>query len=206
MRRKKSLRDHAARRLKIGFIAALLIVISLFLLAPDSIIKPANLHARETAIRPFEGLIVDQHIPEPPKPKNKVVQVTEAKEGEKPDDIIPGPNVDIYEPIGTGRIDASFDSVPFVPFDAEKPKLLEPLDVLYPERMRNLEAEGLVIVGAALDTSGRVFDTRLLKSSGFAELDSAAIKAVRSARFSPAIQYKKPIAVKISVPVRFTLR
>jgi protein TonB len=209
MKRKKhtSLRDGAAQRLQIGMIGALGIVIALFVFLGNVSWKPAKITGRAHEIIPiFDPLYPEPKIIEPPKVDNKVAEITKAENDEKADTIMPGINVDINNPIGDTRIKDSFENLPPPPIDAVKPQLIGDLDLEYPERMRAIEAEGLVIVGAALDTLGRVFDTRVLKSSGFAELDSAALKAIGRARFSPAMQHDKPLAVKISVPVRFSLR
>lgn len=209
MKRKKpaSLRDGATERLQLGAIGALGTVIALFVFLGNVSLKPAKITGRSGEIIPiFDPLIVDPKIIEPPPVDNKVVEITKAANDEKADTIMPGINVDFDEPIGGDRIKRSFEDVPIPPVDAKKPQLIGDLDVEYPERMIAIEAEGLVIVGAALDEEGRVFDTRVLKSSGFAELDSAAVQAVRNASFSPAMQHDKPLAVKISVPVRFNLR
>jgi TonB family protein len=208
MKRKKhaSLRDGAVQRLQLGVIGALGIAIAIFALLGNVSWKPAKITAgsQRTPLI-IDPLIVEPRIIEPPKVDNKVAEITKAENDEKADTILPGIN-DINIPIGDDRIKQTFDNLPPPPIDAIKPQLIGDLDLEYPERMIAIEAEGLVIVGAALDVEGRVFETRVLKSSGFAELDSAAVNAVRKARFSPAMQHNKPLAVKISVPVRFDLR
>lgn len=209
MKRKKpaSLRDHAPERLRLGIIGALGIVLVLFVFLGNVSFKPANLTGRSSdVISIIDALIVDPPIIEPPKVDNKVVEITRADNDEDADTTLPGITADIYTPPGSDRINHTFDNLSIPPVDAIKPQLVGRLDVSYPERMRKAEAEGLVIVGAALDTFGRVFDTRLLKSSGFDELDKAAVEAVSKARFTPAIQHDKALAVKISVPVHFNLR
>jgi protein TonB len=56
-----------------------------------------------------------------------------------------------------------------------------------------------------VDKEGNVRDVRLIKGIG-AGLDEAAIESVRQAKFTPAIQNHKPVAVWVSYPVRFKLR
>ena len=209
MKRKKhvSLRDGAAQRLQLGIIGALGIAIALFVFLGNVSLKPAKITARSKRIPLIiDPLIVEPEIIEPPRVDSKVAEIIKAENDEKADTILPGVNVDFNQHIGEGRIKKTFEDLPIPPVDAIKPQLIGDLDLEYPERMITIEAEGLVIVGAALDTFGRVFDTRVLKSSGFTELDNAAVEAVRKARFSPAMQHDKPLAVKISVPVRFSLR
>jgi protein TonB len=208
MKRKepRSLRDGATQRIQLGVIGALGIALALFVFLGNVRLKPADITANPTKIIPWDPSKVDPDPIEPPKVDNKIAEITKAENDETADTTLPGISVYFDEPIGSDRIKRSFEDVPIPPVDAKKPQLIGELDVKYPERMIAIEAEGLVIVGAALDEEGRVFDTRVLKSSGFAELDSAAVQAICNARFSPAMQHRKPLAVKISVPVRFSLR
>jgi protein TonB len=57
-----------------------------------------------------------------------------------------------------------------------------------------------------VNTDGRVEDVRIVASSGYAELDQTAQRAVRSWRFSPALKNGSPIAAWATVPVVFDLR
>lgn len=49
----------------------------------------------------------------------------------------------------------------------------------YPPMARHLHEEGTAVVEAALDPSGHVLTARLFKTSGFDDLDDAAVEAVR---------------------------
>ena len=61
------------------------------------------------------------------------------------------------------------------------------------------------MVEALLNLDGSVMDARLLKSSGNAMLDAAAIEAALRARFTPAMQRDKSVRVWVSQTYRFRL-
>lgn len=202
-----TIREHATERLQVGVIGALGATILLFAFLGSFTIKPLNVKpVSGSDIIDWGGITVENYPNTPPPIDNKVVQVEKAAPGQTADSILPG-NTNLIDPriIGDDRIRRTINDVPFLPASAKKPQLLGGIDIKYPERMRKLEVEGLVIVGAALDEQGLVFDTQILKSSGYDELDDAAVEAVRNARFTPAMQGEKPLAVKISVPVNFKL-
>jgi TonB family protein len=201
-----TIREHATERLQVGVIGALGAAIVFFAFFGSFAIKPLN-------VKPVSGSdIIDwgattvENIYNPPPINNKVVEITKAAPGETADTMLPG-NTNTIDPgfIGGDRLHRTIDDVNIPPVNAIKPQLIGKMDIKYPEMMRKLEVEGLVVVGAALDEQGLVFDTRIMKSSGYPELDNAAVEAVRNARFTPAMQGEKPIAVKIAVPVNFKL-
>jgi protein TonB len=89
---------------------------------------------------------------------------------------------------------------------AEKPA--EPVFMqkpIYPPGARRFGFEGTVVVKALVDKEGLVRDTRLLRSSGFDELDRAALDAAMLCRYSPAIQNGLPKAIWVSYRVVFKL-
>jgi protein TonB len=71
---------------------------------------------------------------------------------------------------------------------------------------RTAGIEGQTVVEALVATDGSVSDARVLKSSGNASLDQAAVDAAMRSRFSPAKQRDKPVRVWVSIPFRFTLQ
>lgn len=60
------------------------------------------------------------------------------------------------------------------------------LEDYYPPGSKRREEEGTVRVRLCVDPAGRVKDTQVADSSGFPELDAAALRAVGSYRFKPA--------------------
>jgi protein TonB len=77
--------------------------------------------------------------------------------------------------------------------------------VIYPEMAKRNNIEGTVIVRVLVDKNGRAVKNMIDRSDNKL-LEDAAIKAVMSTRFSPAIQNKTPVAVWVQIPVVFSLK
>ena len=78
--------------------------------------------------------------------------------------------------------------------------------VNYPEIARKAHVEGRVIVQVIVDENGNVRDAEIVRRAG-AGLDEEAIRVISEhAEFTPARQDGKPVAVKVSLPITFTLR
>lgn len=76
----------------------------------------------------------------------------------------------------------------------------------YPNESRRRHEEGVVLISAAIDSSGRVKSLDISKSSGFSLLDESAISAVRNWKFKPARFAGIAIDSSVEIPVRFSLR
>ncbi len=72
----------------------------------------------------------------------------------------------------------------------------------YPPESRSRGEEGRVIVSAQIGTDGQPRNVAVFTSSGSAQLDQAAVEAVRKWRFSNRSGH----AVDMTVPIRFVLR
>lgn len=73
----------------------------------------------------------------------------------------------------------------------------------YPDIARISRVEGVVILEAVLDTSGRVQSVKVLRSTPL--LDEAAIRAVRQWRYTPTELNGVPVPVLMTITVQFTL-
>ncbi|MFQ5823844.1 MAG: energy transducer TonB [bacterium] len=76
----------------------------------------------------------------------------------------------------------------------------------YPEIARKVGIEGRVIVHVLVSEKGEVIQTKILKSLGHSGCDEAAVTAIRSVKWKPALQRDKPVKVWVSIPVIFKLR
>jgi TonB family protein len=85
----------------------------------------------------------------------------------------------------------------------ELPEAVTKVPPAYPELAREAGIEGLVVVKALVCITGRVSETRVVQSVPM--LDAAASDAVRQWIFRPAVRNEAPIAVWVTVPVRFSL-
>jgi len=97
--------------------------------------------------------------------------------------------------------------IPVVPFWKVEVKP-QPINIpvpTYPDMARTAGIEGQAVVEALVDVDGSVADARILKPSGNASLDQAAVDAAMRSKFSPAKQRDKAVRVWVSIPFRFTL-
>ncbi len=76
----------------------------------------------------------------------------------------------------------------------------------YPEIARKAGIEGRVIVQVQISVKGRVVNAKVIKSLGHSGCDEAAIKAIKSVKWKPALQRDKPVEVWVAIPVIFKLK
>ncbi|MBC8122193.1 MAG: energy transducer TonB [Gemmatimonadaceae bacterium] len=86
-----------------------------------------------------------------------------------------------------------------------KPRMMEALQPEYPQIALQNSWQGKVVMNTFVLADGTVSEVKLLKSSGHAELDGAAIAAMKRMRFVPALQGDEALATWVRVPVTFTL-
>jgi protein TonB len=92
-----------------------------------------------------------------------------------------------------------------VPVSAVPPRLAAPLEPRYPRAARRAGAEGVTRVRVEVARSGRIEAVELHRTSGNGHLDAAALRAVRRARFSPALRGGEAAAGSLIVAVEFRL-
>ena len=85
----------------------------------------------------------------------------------------------------------------------ELPEALVKVAPNYPDSARQAGVEGTVVVQALVCTSGMIFDTRVVTSIPM--LDGATVDAVRQWLFKPAQTFHQPVAVWVTIPIRFSL-
>ena len=76
----------------------------------------------------------------------------------------------------------------------------------YPKGARQRGEQGDVILEIRVNAEGTVDDVKVATSSGFAELDEAAIRAAKAAKFSPARSGHDPVASTARLKLSFKLR
>jgi protein TonB len=82
-------------------------------------------------------------------------------------------------------------------------QLLEPIQPEYPMLARLSRAEGTVVVQAVISKSGRIESARVV--SGPPVLQTAALQAVRAARYRPFLLNGLPTEVETTVSITFRL-
>ena len=76
----------------------------------------------------------------------------------------------------------------------------------YPKGARQRGEQGDVILEIRVNAEGAVDDVKVATSSGFSELDEAAVKAARVAKFSPARSGHDPVASTARLKLQFKLK
>jgi len=76
---------------------------------------------------------------------------------------------------------------------------------LYPMSARRMGREGRTVLLVTLSAAGECVEVRVEESSGTPSLDEAAVSAVKTWRFHPAIRNSAPVAATLRVPVQFSL-
>jgi TonB family protein len=92
------------------------------------------------------------------------------------------------------------------PHPEEEPKVLNTeLPFRYPAALYARRVQGNVTLRLVIDTTGQVNadSTRIEESSGYASLDSAAVKGSLDLRFVPAKLHGDPVATTVLFPVYF---
>ena len=75
----------------------------------------------------------------------------------------------------------------------------------YPESARRAGAQGVTMLRVQVLENGRVGTVLVEKSSGFRDLDLAAMEAVKKWLFEPARRGKDPVTLEVMLPVKFEL-
>lgn len=76
----------------------------------------------------------------------------------------------------------------------------------YPKGARQRGEQGTVVLEIEVDAGGVCAAASVAASSGFPELDAAAVKAARAARFTPARAEDRPVASTARLSLVFRLR
>jgi protein TonB len=76
----------------------------------------------------------------------------------------------------------------------------------YPPLAKRRREEGVVTVHFSISASGEILDVAVRRSSGFEDLDQAALAAARTRHFTPETRNGTPVAGSADEPFAFTLQ
>jgi len=188
--------------IRVATVAAFVFTILAFLVLPKEFVVEAYKLKKsiESITETLPPTLTELEKPaEPTKPT--AVPVAAASEAE-----VTATTIDATNVVEVVRRTDETD-IPVVPFwkVEVKPKPINIPVPTYPDMARTAGIEGSAVVEALVDVDGSVADARILKPSGNASLDQAAVDAAMRAKFSPAMQRDKPVRVWVSIPFRFTL-
>ena len=101
------------------------------------------------------------------------------------------------------------DNIPFFAVEV-KPEIIGGLEtilknVYYTDMARRAQIEGRVSIGFVVNKNGEVEDAKVLKGIS-EELDMIALNAVKQAKFNPGLQRRKPVNVRMVIPIVFKLK
>lgn len=77
---------------------------------------------------------------------------------------------------------------------------------VYPRESRLRGEQGTVVIEVDIHVDGTVVAVRIRDDAGYPRLAAAAVDAIKSAKFRPAIRDGRPLACTVSIPFRFRLR
>lgn len=213
--RKNDLKQNYLIRLEIGFVLSLLI----FIAAVKMNIQPSGdgdtyVVDRQEEVFMEEIVQTKQELKAPPPPRPKIpVEVPN-------DEIIENEIIDIDAELDLDSEAMELPPPPPMKEESEEeeeifvvveqmPELIGGLGsiqkhIRYPEMARMAGIEGRVVVQFIIDTEGNVNDPIVIRGIG-GGCDEEALKAVKKAKFIPGKQRGKPVFVRYSLPISFTL-
>lgn len=83
------------------------------------------------------------------------------------------------------------------------PRVSRKSSIQYPSALRNRGVSGRVLIACKVDHNGNVANVKLRESSGYPQLDHAALNGVRKWRFNPAMRDGKKVSSTAIIPVVF---
>ena len=87
------------------------------------------------------------------------------------------------------------------------PVLVSKVNPEYTQEAKDARIEGTVVLACVVDSDGRVSEATVSRSlDPIFGLDQQAINAAKQWRFKPGEKDGKPVAVRVQVEIRFTLK
>ncbi|MEJ2502602.1 MAG: energy transducer TonB [Gemmatimonadota bacterium] len=182
---------------------------AVFLLAPGIAVDAVAAEGGGVEFVPLP----DYEIPEPPEVVRPAEPVFGAVEVD-PTLTIPSTSPDAYDPgdlappppAGGDPSDTPFFTPTLRPRLLNEGEIRGTLTRFYPPVLRDAGIGGTVHVWFFLDETGRVVKTQIDRSSGYADLDAAALEVADRMEFSPAENRDRKVPVWVSVPITFEVQ
>ncbi|MBI2060073.1 MAG: energy transducer TonB [Nitrospirae bacterium] len=148
--------------------------------------------------------------PPEPKPAEEVTDLRDVRASEVRDVFGVTPDSvaaegDFEAPIGTTLMKEPEPEYVPLPAVSALPSFKTKIEPEYPDQARRAGLDGLVVLEVGIDSAGRVFEVSVVQSAGHG-FDEAAMTAMKNSVFYPARRGNEPVAVRLRIPVRFTLR
>jgi TonB family protein len=101
----------------------------------------------------------------------------------------------------SAQVNVSRRPADYVPYD-KAPEAIKQVQAVYPETAARDSVEGTVWIKSWIDETGKVVETKVQRSDNTV-LNQSALDAIRQWTFKPAMMNGKPVAVWVSIPMRF---
>ncbi|MFQ5865204.1 MAG: energy transducer TonB [bacterium] len=196
--------------LELSLVIALFFTVALF-----QVLRAFKLEATETEAPEIKIEVTDipptEQIKRPPPPPKPSIPIPTESEDVPEDLTIESTALDLSDiPPPPPPPDDDFGTSIFVPYD-EPPHPIGGFSAIqralkYPEIARKAGIEGKVIVQVLVSEKGEVIRTKVIKTLGHSGCDEAAVRAIRSVKWKPALQRDKPVKVWVAIPVIFRLK
>lgn len=155
---------------------------------------------------PVEAIFIDDPVTSEPEPELKVKpeieEIPVAEVPQLPVDVPIVPPTDV-------PVMPSESAITGTPADSgavtQELKTSNRVEPVYPAASRRAGEEGTVRLKVLVDERGRPQTVEIVKASGFARLDEAAVQAVRKWRFQAANNGSGPVSAWTQVNVTFKL-
>lgn len=180
----------------------------------------------QAVVRPSDDGVAEEQVYEEP-PEEMIIEEDQPPPEEEPEDppemeedssdldlaLLELPN--LSSGIGGGpllQIAPKFDvrDNPDEFFDSgdldQPPRATSKFSPQYPKNLLSKKITGRVIVRAMVDERGMVGDISIKESSGYAEMDRAAMNAMKRWRFKPAIKGNSKVRAPVVQPFNFKVR
>lgn len=115
---------------------------------------------------------------------------------------VPAPNLDNLQ------IDAVPLNMPTISEPTQNATFLKKVEPIYPESARATHQEGLVVLEATIGIDGKAQNIQVVEVRKISGLgcEEAAIQALKSSSFSPAMLGKTAVSQRLRIPYRFSLK
>jgi len=196
-----------------SMILATLIHFGAFVFTPEMTAEDVSFTSEE-----LEAIVMppEIEIPPPPqaisRPATPVIATADIDEDitiapttfqDNPVDDLPPPPEEIQTDISAAPTFTPFTVAPALQNLTEVQRALTRE---YPTVLRDSGIGGTVTVWFFIDENGRVLQNRVDQSSGYQQLDDAALKVAEVMRFSPALNRENRVQVWVSLPITFQVR
>lgn len=212
---KVDLKRKYQRFMETSLIISLALLVAAFKYFPEIERQEVAKEKGQIMINVEDVAVTRQQAPPPPPPKPPIP--IEAPSDDVLDDIEIGETeldveeaVDAPPPPPAPDVEDDEETINIFVAVEQMPELIGGIasiqkSIVYPEIAIRAGIQGQVLVAAVVDEQGDVMEAEVLRGIG-AGCDEEALRAVKEAKFEPGKQRGKAVKVRVTVPVRFSLK